>query len=175
MSHLGTGAPDLRLLMPNRMFRNAGGKVFQDVTTSGGFGHLQKGHGIAFGDIDGDGDQDIYAVMGGWYTSDGFRNALFMNPGHGNHWLTLRLEGVRSNRSAIGARIKVTLPPGAPQREIHVTAGTGGSFGSSSLQQEIGLGSATEVESIEVTWPATGKKQTLLKLKVDQVVRIREE
>jgi hypothetical protein len=50
--YLGTGDPDFRSLMPNRMFRNAEGKYFQDVTTSGGFGHLQKGHGVSFGDLD---------------------------------------------------------------------------------------------------------------------------
>src|SRR5690606_6084208 len=79
--YAGTGAPNLLTLVPNRMFRNAGGRSFQDVTTSGGFGHLQKGHGIAFGDVDGDGDQDVYAVQGGWYSADHFRNLLFMNPG----------------------------------------------------------------------------------------------
>jgi len=50
------------------MFPNNGGKVFQDVTTSGGFGHLQKGHAIAFGDIDNDGDEDIFEEMGGAYS-----------------------------------------------------------------------------------------------------------
>ena len=95
------------------MFRNGaapeGRRIFEDVTTAGGFGHLQKGHGIAFGDIDGDGDQDIYAVMGGWYSGDRYRNALFQNPGHGHHWITLRLEGQRANRFGVGARIAVTL------------------------------------------------------------------
>ena len=63
--YAGTGSPGLTSLMPNRMFRNAGGRFFQDVTTSGGFGHIQKGHGVAFGDVDHDGDQDVYATMGG--------------------------------------------------------------------------------------------------------------
>src|SRR5207245_1927477 len=58
--YLGTGDPDLGTLIPNRMFRNSEGKFFQDVTTSAGVGHLQKGHGIAFADLDNDGDQDIY-------------------------------------------------------------------------------------------------------------------
>ena len=57
--YLATGEPELRSIIPNRMFRNDGGRGFQEVTASGGFGHLQKGHGIAFGDIDDDGDQDI--------------------------------------------------------------------------------------------------------------------
>jgi hypothetical protein len=173
--YFGTGAPDLSVLLPNRMFRNDAGRGFQDVTTSGGFGHLQKGHGIAFGDIDRDGDQDIYAVFGGWYTADGFRRALFENPGHGNHWITLKLEGVQSNRSAIGARIKVTLPATAPHREIHATVGAISSFGGSSLAQEIGLGKAEAIESIEITWPVTGRKQILKGPRVDQFLRVREE
>ena len=53
--YLGTGNPDLGSLIPNRMFRNAGGRSFQDVTTAGNFGHLQKGHAICFGDFDNDG------------------------------------------------------------------------------------------------------------------------
>jgi hypothetical protein len=173
--YLGTGAPELRMLLPNRMFRNAGGKIFEDVTTSGGFGHLQKGHGIAFGDADGDGDQDIYAVMGGWFTTDGFRNCLFENPGHGNHWITLRLRGTRTNRLAIGARIRLTLAAPGGRREVHAVVGTGGSFGSSSLQQEIGLGRAERIESLEITWPVSGKKQVLKDVAVDRVLEIREE
>src|SRR4029078_9965945 len=104
---LGTGQPSYTALFPNRMFRNAGGKRFQDVTTSGGFGNLQKGHGIAFADINNDGQQDIYSVLGGAYTGDKYYTALYANPGHENHWLKLKLEGVTSNRSAIGARIRV--------------------------------------------------------------------
>ena len=50
--YIGTGASDLDALLPNRMFRNDGGVRFLDVTTSGGFGHLQKGHFVAFGDIE---------------------------------------------------------------------------------------------------------------------------
>ncbi|MDP6541039.1 MAG: VCBS repeat-containing protein, partial [Planctomycetota bacterium] len=55
-AYFGTGMPDMRTLLPNRMVRNDGGRRFQDVTASGGFGHLQKGHGISFGDLDHDGD-----------------------------------------------------------------------------------------------------------------------
>ena len=157
--YLGTGAPDYRTLMPNRMFRNNGDGAFQDVTTAGGFGHLQKGHGIAFADVDADGDQDVYAVMGGWYTGDVFPNVLFENPGHGNHWITLRLRGTRANRSAIGARIKVTVRVPNGSRQIHALTGTGGSFGSASLQQEIGLGKAEAIEEIEIWWPGQEGRQ----------------
>jgi hypothetical protein len=89
--YFGTGEHSLATLVPNRMFRNAAGRRFEDVTAAGGFGHLQKGHGIAFGDIDNDGDQDIYAVMGGAYAGDVYPNVLSENPGTPHHWLTLEL------------------------------------------------------------------------------------
>ncbi len=172
--YLGTGAPDFRTLMPNRMFRNQGGATFQDVTTAGGFGHLQKGHGVAFADIDGDGDQDIYSVQGGWYTGDTFTNVLFENPGNDNHWLTLRLVGETSNRSAFGARIHVRARRGAFARSIHQRVDTGGSFGSTSLQAEIGLGRATAIERVEVRWPASGETQIFEAVELDRVYVIRE-
>lgn len=172
--YLGTGAPSFRALMPNRMFHNKDGQTFQDVTTSGGVGHLQKGHGISFGDIDNDGDQDIYAVMGGAYSGDVFQNALFINPGHGKHWLTLRLEGVAANRSAIGTRIRVTTITAGIRRDIYATVSTGGSFGASSLQQEIGLGDAERIEQLEIRWPGSGLVQRFDDVPMDHILTIRE-
>ena len=172
--YAGTGAPDLRALMPNRMFRNSGGTRFQDVTTSGGFGHLQKGHAIAFADLDNDGDQDVYANMGGAYSGDVFQNALFENPGHGNRWITLLLEGTASNRSAIGARISITVQAADSLRTLHRTVSPGGSFGSASLRQEIGLGQAERILSVEVTWPATGQVQRFEDVAMEQAYRLRE-
>jgi hypothetical protein len=172
--YIGTGAPDLSSLMPNRMFRNFNGESFQDVTTSGGFGHLQKGHGISFGDLDNDGDQDIHAVMGGWFTGDAYQNAVFENPGHGNHWIAITLEGTRSNRMAVGVRLKVRTVTARGPRDVHETVSSGGSFGGSTLRQEIGLADATSIETIEVTWPVTGRTQVFRDVEVDQFVRIRE-
>jgi hypothetical protein len=172
--YLGTGEPDYRGLTPNRAFRNDGGRRFQDVTTSGGFGNIQKGHGVAFGDLDNDGDQDIWVTMGGAYSGDLYHSLLFLNPGHGNRWITLRLEGVRSNRAAIGARVRVRVETPRGDRDIHVVAGTGGSFGSSSLQQEIGLGDAKAIRSVEITWPASGTVQRIEGLSMDRAYRIRE-
>ena len=173
--YAGTGDTEYHTLMPNRMFRNDGGRRFQDVTTSGGFGHLQKGHGIAFGDIDNDGDQDIYAVMGGAHSGDGFQNALFENPGHGNRWITLRLEGVTANRAAIGARIRVTVQTRAgSERSIYATVGSGGSFGASSLRQEIGLGDAKAIVAVEVTWPGSSEAQRLEGFDLDRFYYLKQ-
>lgn len=171
--YLGTGAPDYRALVPNRMFRNNAGTSFQDITTSGGFGHLQKGHAISFADIDNDGDQDVYAVMGGAYSGDIFQNALFVNPGHGNSWITLRLEGTRSNRSAIGARLRLEIETPDGPRQIHRVVSSGGSFGASSLQQEIGLGNATAIRVLEIRWPG-GATDTHQNLSINQTLDYRE-
>jgi hypothetical protein len=172
--YIGTGSPTLRMVIPNRLFRNAGGVEFQDVTYSAGVVHLQKGHGIAFGDIDNDGDQDLFAEMGGFYEIDVFPDALYENPGHGHRWVTLRLEGRRSNRAAIGARIRVRVRGGSGSRDIHKTVESGGSFGGNSLQQEIGLGDAQSIETIEVRWPATGQVQEFRDVALDRVYRIVE-
>ncbi|PKA83608.1 VCBS repeat protein [Ulvibacter sp. MAR_2010_11] len=152
--YLGTGAPDYRAIVPNRMFRNNAGIAFQDVTYAGNFGHIQKGHGIGFADLDNDGDQDIYAVMGGSVSGDVFQNALYENPGTSNQWITVQLQGTASNRSAIGARIKITLENhDGSTRTIYNTVSSGGSFGANSLQAEIGLGNCKAIKSIAVNWP----------------------
>jgi hypothetical protein len=152
--YLGTGAPDFRSVVPNRMFHNDEGKYFSEVTFSGGFGHIQKGHGVSWGDIDNDGDQDIYIVIGGALEGDGFASTLFRNPGNNNKWITLLLEGSTCNKSAIGARIKISVTDDEnKQRDIYSICSTGGSFGSSSLQQEIGLGKAIKINSIEIIFP----------------------
>ena len=78
--YIGTGAPSFTALVPNKMYRNNNAKTFQDVTTSGRFGHIQKGHAVSFGDFDNDGDQDIFHVLGGAYEGDVFTDAFFENP-----------------------------------------------------------------------------------------------
>ena len=172
--YLGTGFPAFDALAPNVAYRNDAGKSFSDVTFSAGLGHIQKGHGIAFGDLDRDGDQDIFMQVGGFYPSDGFLNALYVNPGNGNRWLSLRLVGVESNRSAIGARIKVTITESGARRDVHAVVGSGGSFGASSLEQDIGLGRADAVESLEVYWPTSGVRQTFEDVPLDAALEIRE-
>ena len=153
---LGTGKPDLRSLIPNRVFHNQDGKRFEEISM-GSFSHIQKGHAIAFADMDNDGDQDIYVVAGGAVEGDIGNNILYENPGNNNKWITLCLEGETSNRDAIGARIKITVSQSnGSQRDIYASVDTGGSFGSSSLRQEIGLGKATGIVSIEVQWPKPG-------------------
>lgn len=172
--YLATGDPELYTLVPNRMFRNAGGKRFQEVTTATGTGHLQKGHGVGFGDLDNDGDQDVYAVIGGAFSGDNYRNVLFENPGNTNHWIKLRMQGVRCNRMGIGTRLKVTVRTAAGRRDIYKTVNSGGSFGSSPLMQHIGLGDALDVVEVEVFWPASGLRQKFQGLELDRGYLLKE-
>lgn len=153
--YLGTGDSTYQALLPNRMFRNAAGSDFEDVTTAGDFGHLQKGHGIAFADLRGTGLEDVFEEMGGAQPGDVYQSALYRNPGTGNHSITLLLEGVRANRAGFGATVDATVRTSAGKpRHIVRTVGYGSSFGGNPLRQHIGLGEAQRVEQIVVTWPA---------------------
>ncbi len=135
---------------------------------------MQKGHGVAFGDLNGDGAQDIYEVVGGAFSGDHYHNQLFANPGHGNHWLKLQLEGAQTNRVAIGARIKVVVRTSDGERAIHRVVTSGGSFGASPLRQEIGLGQAERIVRVEILWPRTGQTQVIKDLGLDRGYHIRE-
>jgi tetratricopeptide (TPR) repeat protein len=173
--YLGTGSPSYAALMPNIMFRNQGGKSFVDVTTSTGTGHLQKGHGVTFSDLDNDGDQDVSINIGGAAPGDKYNKALFANPGQGNNWLSVKLRGVKTNRAAIGAKIKLVLQDNAGRlssryREVS----SGGSFGASTLTQSIGLGKAAQVKSLEIFWPASNTRQVFRDLEANQFIEVQE-
>ncbi len=173
--YLATGGPAFESLVPNVLYKNLEGRRFVDATASAGVGHLQKGHGVAFGDLDNDGDQDVLAQMGGLYPADRFHNALFENAGTTNHWVTILLRGERSNHFGVGARIRVDVRrPEGGKRSIHVVAGSGGSFGASSLQQEIGLGDAEAIERVEIFWPASGLRQVVAGVPLDSFVLVHE-
>lgn len=173
--YLGMGSPSYTTLMPNVLMHNQEGKRFVDITTSSGTGALAKGHGVAFADLNNDGDEDLFIVMGGPDIGDRYTSRLFENPGgHGNDWITLHLVGMRSNRSAIGARITVTVENEGRKRTISRTVGSGGSFGASPFQQHIGLGKAAHIENIEVWWPASKTKQNFTDIKPNQFLEIKE-
>jgi hypothetical protein len=157
--YAATGTPDFRALIPNRMFLNDGGKQFKDVTTAGGFGHLQKGHGVAFGDMDADGDQDVYAVLGGSYSGDNFMNAFFQNPGTKNHFITLKLQGTTCNRAAIMALVKTIVEEAGKEKIYYQRVRSGSSFGCNTLHIEQGIGAATTIKRVEVIWPGTTKAE----------------
>jgi hypothetical protein len=173
--YCGTGTPNYTSLVPKRMFRNNNGIGFQDVTTAGGFGHVQKGHGIGFGDVDNDGDQDVYEDMGGGYEGDGFQGAFYENPGNtGNNWITLQLVGTKANKCAIGSKVKITIEEGGKTRDIFLVVSTGASFGVNSIRLEAGLGKATTIKQIEVTWQGPNTKQVFTDVPINSFVKLTE-
>ena len=172
--YLGTGDPDYASLMPNLLLMNRQGRGFVDVTMAGGVGLVQKGHGVAFGDIDGDGDIDLFEQMGGAYIGDRFRDAVFENPGFGNRHITVHCIGTRSNRSAIGARIRVDVDGPGGRLTVYRHVNTGGSFGANPLRQTIGLGKAQRILAVEVYWPTIGITQREENVPLDALIRVTE-
>ena len=173
--YLGMGDPSLAAMLPNVLLHNQEGRHFADVSASSGTGALAKGHGVAFGDLNNDGREELFVVMGGPMLGDRNTARVFESArNNGNNWITLRLVGVKSNRSAIGARITLTVVHAGRRQTICRTVGSGGSFGASPLQQHIGLGKSAKIEKIEVSWPASGSKQTFADVEPNQFLEIKE-
>jgi hypothetical protein len=174
--YLGTGNPSFQSLVPNRMYKNLGGKNFADVTSSARVGNLQKGHGVAFADLDNDGDQDIYTDLGGAYRGDSYHSSFFLNPGQGgnNRWICLELQGTKTNRAAIGAKITLKFRENGVERMVYREVNSGGSFGCSPLRREIGVGQATVIDEIAIAWPGSGGVQVLKNVNPDQFIKVVE-
>ncbi|MES2829857.1 MAG: FG-GAP-like repeat-containing protein [Bacteroidota bacterium] len=171
----GTGNPNFDSLIPNRMFRNDGGKGFNEVTRSARVGSLQKGHAVAFADLDNDGDQDVYIELGGAYQGDTFPSALYMNPGQNkNNWINIDLTGIQTNKAAIGAKLKLSILENGRLRYLYRDVNSGGSFGSAPFRREIGIGSAAQIAELEIVWPATGKVQKFKNIQPNQFIKITE-
>jgi hypothetical protein len=171
--YLGTGDPSLGALVPNRMFRNLNGKRFVDITSSSRTGHLQKGHGVACGDWDRDGNLDIFIEMGGAVDGDKYHNVMFQNPGNTNNWVNLKLVGKKSNKLAFGARIKL-ITGGPEPKTIHRHISSGSSFGANPMEQLIGIGPATSIDTLEIHWPTSGSTQVFRDVPLRKFLRIVE-
>ena len=174
--YLGMGQPSLASLMPHVLLHNREGKNFVDITASSGTGELHKGHGIVFADLARSGHEDILAGMGGAVPSDKHAMRVFQNPGNDNDWINVRLLGVKSNRSAFGAQIKVTVENDehGGERSIYRTVGATSSFGGNPFEQHIGLGHGARITALEVWWPATKVRQHFTAVQINQYIAIKE-
>lgn len=151
---------------PNTVFRNVQGKHWTALTDEAGFGGYAARHrGSAYGDLNHDGKLDI-AV-----TAIGAPAEIWMNDSvNGNHWIELTLEGTKSNRDGIGAKIKLTS--GGTTQYIQYSTASG--YASSSAGPvHFGLGPAKKVDEIEIRWPS-GTVQVLKDVEVDRVVKVKE-
>src|SRR5262249_10311338 len=116
---------------------------------------------------------DIAIQMGGTVPGDRYHNMLFQNPGQGNHWLTLKLIGKKTNRAAIGARIKV-VTTGEKPLIVYRHVSCGSSWGANPLQQHIGLGKADRVARLEIHWPTSGTTQVFEDITANQAIQVTE-
>lgn len=153
---------------PNTVFRNLGaGGTFQAYTSEAGLAAQTGRHrGCAFGDLDGDGRIDVVA------TALGKPAELWMNNSQASgHWLNVALQGTKSNRDGIGARVKVVSPQVGPQYN-HMT--TSACYASSSAGPvHFGLGPDDHATSLEIHWPS-GTVQTLSNVAADRVLTVKE-
>jgi hypothetical protein len=173
--YLGSGNTSFAALLPHVLLLNKEGRSFVDITASSGTGELHKGHAIAFADLARNGNEDIIAQIGGAVPSDAHALRVFKNPGSGNDWMNVRLVGVKSNRAAIGAQIKVTVQDlGQAERSIYKTVSSGGSFGANPMEQHIGLGKSAKVSSLEIWWPASNTRQKFSDVQANQFIEIKE-
>jgi len=130
------------------MYRNLGNTKFEDVSKNLGPGitALFSSRGCAFGDYDNDGDVDILVL-----NMNENPSLLRNDGGNKNNWINIKLVGTHCNRTAIGARVKVTTGKHTQMDEVH----TGTSVMSQSdLRLAFGLGTAAQVDVIEVKWPS---------------------
>ena len=173
--YIGTGGMSYEFLVPNVLFHNREGERFEDVTVASGTGHLQKGHGVSFADYDGDGDLDLFVELGGAVPGDRSHNALFRNPLTGRHWLKLKLAGTKTNRAALGARIRVTVKNAQGlRRSIYRTVGNNSSFGGNSLVELVGLGVDERAEEVEIAWPTSRTRQRFRDVAADRTIEVTE-
>ncbi len=148
------------------LYKNMNGTGFQDITTSILGNLTYDARGVAFADYDNDGDLDVCLTGGPNADTRLWRN----DSNNSNNWVILKLEGVQSNKSAIGARINLTAGGVTTVKEVSGGAGRG-SF--NSLPVEFGLGNATTVEIIKIRWP-NGATETFNNINSNQINIIKE-
>jgi len=159
--------PTVRYREPPLLLRNEHGKKFVDVSASSGdvFHQEWAARGLAIGDIDNDGRLDAVVT-----SNDGPAWVLLNQTVTSNHWITLNLVGVKSNRDAIGAQVRISTEAG----DQVATVSTSSSYQSSSDKRlHFGLGSADSVREIEIRWPS-GTRQVLHDQKPDRIITITE-
>lgn len=160
-------ATNKAVTQPNTVFRNVAGKNFVALTNEAGFGATEpKRHrGSAYGDFNHDGKLDLVV------SALGAPAEIWMNDSpNANHWIELALEGTRSNRDGIGAKVKV-VAGGQTQFNQYSTAA--GYASSSAGPMHFGIGSAKKIDEIEIRWPS-GTVQVLKDLTADQVLKVKE-
>ena len=158
--------PSYPLKTPRVVFRNLGGGKFEELIDEAGPGVAAQhaSRGCALGDFDNDGDLDMLIINMNEPPS------LLRNDVSGrNNWLKLKLAGVKSNRSAIGARVVATY---GGRKQAQEVLSQSSFYSASDLRLHFGLGSA-QTADLEIRWPS-GLKQNFANVRANQIVRIEE-
>jgi hypothetical protein len=159
--------PNVKYAQPPHLFRNAGGRRFEDVTRRLGadFGRPMVARGAAYADYDADGDLDVIVT-----TNNGAARLLRNDGGNRNRWIRVSVIGTRSNRNGIGTRVQAIVGD-KPGSWAYVK--TGSSYCSQSeLPVTLGLESAQRV-SLRLTWP-DGQVETIGPLETNRAVTVTE-
>jgi hypothetical protein len=152
---------------PKLLYWNEGNGRFRDISVDSGPGITTRynSHGVAAADFNNDGNVEIVV------NNSHDRPSLLKNTGERGNWLLLKLEGVRSNRDAIGACVTLRSNGNPPQMQ-EVRSG-GGYISQSDFRLHFGLGKATKADVVEIRWP-NGVMQRLENVSANHIVRIRE-
>ena len=160
-------SPDVRFKQINSLFHNEGNGKFTETTKSAGSGFQTPyvGRGVAFADFNNDGFTDVLVANNGDPPL-----LLYNSGGNGNHFLSFKLVGTKSNRDAMGVRVRV-LAGGLSQ--IREVTGGGSYLSQSDLRAHFGLGKATKAETVEVKWPS-GVRQVFHDVDANKFYQIQE-
>jgi hypothetical protein len=167
---LGNGDPHMDRTEPPIIleFDESEGR-YKNITFAAGLPYTGKGHGSNLADLSGDGRLSLIMASGGAYPGDLMTMSVFRPKSLPGNFLNVRLVGTRSNRNAIGARVRVD----AGGKSVHnlVSGGTG--FGCLPYEQHFGLGTLEKIDAIEIWWPS-GSRQRLENIPVNTTIRITE-
>jgi hypothetical protein len=153
---------------PRLVYRNLGNGRFKDVSVEMGPGIAERysSRGAAFGDYDNDGDIDVLIL-----NMNDTPSLLRNDGGNQQNWIKFKLIGTRCNRTAIGARVRVTTGKHVQMDEVH--SGTS-VMSQGDLRLHFGLGKSETVDVVEVRWPTTQKIEQFTKVQANQILTIRE-
>jgi FG-GAP-like repeat/ASPIC and UnbV len=166
---LGNGDPHMNRTEPQILLENDGTGRFRNVTFAAGFPFIGKGHGANMADLTGDGRLCLMMASGGAYPGDLITTSVFRPIKLPGHYLNVRLVGTKSNRNAIGARVRLD----AGGKSQHRLVGGGSGFGCLPYEQHFGLAALREAEALHVVWPS-GLTQRIERPPINTTIRITE-